>query len=77
MTPYKNLSGRSGVELYEILPESIKIKFKKMNFVYTYDYSKPGRQAVDKMKEFAIAGKELSTYVTKEIKDSYASKTRF
>ncbi len=41
---------------------------------YLYNYEKPGKRHVEKMKMLAIRGKDLSTYINKYVRDNYALK---
>ncbi|MCW3078474.1 MAG: hypothetical protein JWO32_3083 [Bacteroidetes bacterium] len=72
MIPYRNISGKSGVLAYEIGDTYIKIEFNN-NEVYLYDYNRPGKVQVNKMKFFAVRGKGLSTYISRYVK-SFAKK---
>jgi hypothetical protein len=72
MTPYKRLSGDSGVLAYLIAPRSIRVKFVDGR-VYTYSYASAGRDRVEQMKLLARAGQGLSTYISKYVRDAYAS----
>jgi hypothetical protein len=73
MTPYKDLSGRSGIEAYEIRDRSIAIRFK-YGGVYVYDYNIPGRDAVEEMKRLAQQGRDLSAYISRNVRRQYARK---
>jgi len=73
MEKYKNLSGNSGVESFEIGEDFIRIKFQKVEAPYIYNHQNPGRKKVEKMKVLAQTGKGLSTYISQEVKDSYYS----
>ena len=73
MTPYRNLSGKSGVAAYEIRDQSIVIEFR-YDGGYIYNYDEPGRVHVEEMKRLAVAGKDLSTYISKNVKKRYAKK---
>ena len=65
MNPYTSSSGKaSGVTAYETGSDFIIVQFKAKE-KYTYSYNSAGRAAVEKMKELALAGKGLSTYITK------------
>jgi len=70
---YKSLSGDSGVVSYDLGADSITLQFKD-GAVYLYNYEKPGREHVERMKQLAIAGSGLSTYVSRQVKDAYARK---
>tara|TARA_B110001469_G_C9555971_1_gene275765 strand:+ start:519 stop:752 length:234 start_codon:yes stop_codon:yes gene_type:complete len=74
MIPYKNLSGKSGVELYDTDADVIKIKFKKMYYIYSYDYATNGAEVVEEMKRMAEAGRGLSTFIAQKIKKNFATK---
>ena len=72
MTKYKNLSGDSGVFEYEAGSEYIKIRFSGGRKLYVYDYTAPGRSHVEKMKQLAVEGRGLSTYISQMVKKSYS-----
>lgn len=73
MTRYKNLSGRSGIDSYEIREKSIVIKFRYAG-KYIYNYDRPGKEYVEEMKRLAVAGIGLSTYISKSVKKKFAKK---
>jgi hypothetical protein len=73
MDRYRNLSGNSGVEAFESLDDGIVVRFRG-GATYLYDYSVPGRAAVEKMKRLAEEGRGLSTYITRFVGDKYAAK---
>ena len=73
MEKYKNLSGNSGVTAYENGPSSIIVQFKD-NSKYLYNYTKPGSQHTENMKNLAVAGRGLNTYINTHVKYDYASK---
>jgi hypothetical protein len=75
MEPYKNLSGNSGVLEYETGEDFIKIKFRDGD-VYLYNYSVTGRDNVEQMKELAIEGRGLSTFISRYVRDDYAVKLK-
>ena len=70
MNEYKNLSGNSGVKAFEIGDSYIKVKFNGSG-IYTYSYRKAGRQHVENMKNLAINGRGLNTYITKNVSELY------
>lgn len=74
MEHYKNLGGDSGVSSYEIDSSSIKVKFKTTSKVYVYSYVRPGQHHVEKMKELAVAGHGLQTYINKHRAAGYDHK---
>jgi hypothetical protein len=64
---------RSGVVAYEIRDGAIDIEFANGD-VYRYDATKPGPVDVELMSRFARAGRGLTTYISKYVKDRYAAK---
>ena len=74
MERYKNLGNNSGVTNYEIGEATIKVKFKDTVSVYVYTSIKPGQLHVAKMKELAIAGRGLQTYINKHRSVGYDHK---
>lgn len=75
MTPYKNLSGASNIECYEIAADSITVRFnsgKEQNYLYTYQT--PGSAIVEKMKVLAVQGQGLNAYIKTTVKSNYQRK---
>jgi hypothetical protein len=64
---------QSGVVAYEIYEGSIDIEFANGD-VYRYDEVNPGPVDVEMMKRFARAGRSLTTYISRYVKDRYAAK---
>ena len=75
MTRYRNLEEHSGVTAYEIAPESISVEFN-LDAVYLYTYRSAGEKVVEKMKLLAIAGRGLSTYISREVRENFESKLK-
>ena len=73
MERYKNLGGQSGVDSYEIAPDSITVKFKD-GAVYLYTNASAGVQNIEKMKALAVAGRGLNSFINTTVRKSYASK---
>ena len=73
MERYHNLDGNAGVEYYESGPDFIKVRFHK-GPTYVYDYTRPGAQHVERMKELAPTGRGLSTYISQHVRTSYSRK---
>lgn len=71
---YMNLSGNSGVISFSICANAIIIKFKDSEKRYFYTYAKPGKIHVERMKELALAGKGLSTYISRYVGTNYELK---
>lgn len=73
MKRYRDLSGQSGVVAYEISDDAITVKFRDGD-VYLYDYATTGRREVEEMKRLAVAGRGLSTFISRVVKERYARK---
>lgn len=73
MRRYANLSGNSGVVAYAIGKDSIEVKFEDGG-IYLYTHASAGAIHVEAMKKLALAGKGLSTYIARHVRESYASK---
>lgn len=73
-TKYQNKSKKSSIDTYKIGKDgdSIAITFNSGS-TYVYDYNKPGKEQVDKMKELAAAGEGLGSYVKKNVNKNFAS----
>jgi hypothetical protein len=71
----KNNSGTSGVEFYEIENKDIIVQFIDGS-IYKYTYNSAGEEAIEKMKELALAGKGLTTYINQFVKDKYEAKLK-
>ena len=73
MPRYSNLSGKSGVVSYETTADSITLRFVNGDR-YLYTAARPGRDAVDRMKALAKAGRGLSTFVSQHVRENYERK---
>jgi hypothetical protein len=73
MHRYRNLEGHSGVLLYEIRPDAITVRFSGGG-EYDYTYASTGRARVETMKTLAQAGRGLSTFISRYVRDDYAAK---
>jgi hypothetical protein len=65
LTPYKNLSGQSGVVAYAVGPDHVDVKFKGRDDVYRYSERSAGKETVEAMKLYAINGRGLSTFIAR------------
>jgi hypothetical protein len=72
---YRNLSGNSGVDAFEIGPHSIAVRFRT-GMVYWYTEASVGATRLNELKRLAIMGRGLSTYISThpDVKGGYASK---
>ncbi|MFT4069438.1 hypothetical protein [Paraburkholderia sp.] len=75
MQRYRNLSGDSGVEAYEIGDDFIKVRFHP-GVVYWYTERSVGAAHVAELKRLARRGRGLSTYISQhaDVRDGYARK---
>lgn len=74
MQPYPNRAGNSGVIAYAIHADSICVRFVD-GTDYLYTYRSAGRANVECMKRLARAGRGLSSFISRHVKDRYASKS--
>ena len=72
MRPYANLSGDSGILAYEPGPTFIRVQFRS-GAPYVYTYESVGRDNVERMKELAVAGRGLGTFISqhREVRYGY------
>jgi len=75
MERYKNLGGDSGVVAYEIGDKYIKVQFHDGS-LYLYNYQSAGSNNIENMKELAIAGQGLNSFISRIVRKGYASKLR-
>jgi hypothetical protein len=73
MKRYVHREGESGVAAYDTGPRSITIQFTDGK-IYRYTYAKPGAHHVEAMKELAVEGKGLATYINQHIRGDYAAR---
>lgn len=71
MTLYKNINGDSGVYSYEIGTDYIDVKFKNTSKIYKYTYSSAGTENVEKMKQLAMQGHGLNSFININVKYLY------
>lgn len=71
MEYYKDVDGDSNIEMYEIGPDFIIIKFYRTERLYTYTYESAGRIHVENMKKLAKHGNGLNSYVIRNCKSGY------
>jgi len=71
MKKYIDKTNNSGVESFEITSSSIKVKFKYSDEIYIYSYKSAGKTHVENMKNLAIEGIGLSTYISKYASEKF------
>lgn len=70
MASYKNFGGNSNIQAYEIGDTYIDVQFKGGS-VYRYSYSSAGQMKVERMKELALQGQGLNSYIMLNAKMDY------
>ena len=70
---YLNLNGNSGIRKYDIGQDWIRLQFQSPT-IYVYDYQRPGKDHVDRMKVLALSGRGLDTYVSQDVRGAYSRK---
>jgi hypothetical protein len=75
MERYRNLGGDSGVVAYEIGGDSIMVQFHDGS-LYLYNCQSAGSNNIEHMKELAIAGEGLNSFINRVVRKGYASKIR-
>ncbi|WP_144147845.1 hypothetical protein [Paraburkholderia sp. BCC1884] len=75
MERYRNISGDSGVEAYEIGDDFVKLRFRTGG-VYWYTEASVGARHLAALKRLARRGQGLSTYISQhtEVSAGYARK---
>ena len=68
-------NAKSGVHLHETGVDYITIRFHNASYDYKFTYESAGQVAVEVMKKLAAQRSGLSTYISTQVKDRYASKT--
>lgn len=75
MERYRNLGRNSGIRAFEIGEHSIIIQFSDGG-TYLYNYSSTGSSNIEKMKNLAVRGRGLNSFISTTIRKKYASKLR-
>lgn len=75
MEYYRNRNGRSGVRAYEIGNNFIIVQFSDSS-AYEYTYSVTGPINVENMKQLAINGQGLNSFINRYVKYNYSRKLR-
>lgn len=73
MVAYKNLGGDSGIIAYEIGDNFIEVQFKDGD-IYKYTNQSAGSANIQQMKQLAVAGSGLNSFISRHVKNGYESK---
>lgn len=73
MKTYRNLSGRSGVTAYELGAGRIAVEFVD-GARYLYTERSAGKRHIARMQRLAQAGRGLSSYISRHVRDGYERK---
>ena len=73
MNKYLNRGGDSNISAYELGSDYIKAQFNDGS-IYLYTYASAGQQNIEKMKELAVRGQGLNSFINKYVRKDYASK---
>lgn len=73
MIRYRNLGGNSNVFAYRIDPSQITVSFYGGG-TYVYTNSSAGVTKIEKMKQLAIQGRGLNSFIVTQANKSYARK---
>lgn len=75
MQPYKNLSGTESISGYEVDGNYINVHFSVPSRSgyksYKYSYESAGQENVEKMKELALKGEGLASFIEANVRKSY------
>lgn len=72
---YKNLSGDSKVARFSVVKDGVTVQFKDAS-VYRYTNQSADPANIRKMKQLAVAGKGLGTFIESSLKDRFLRKVR-
>lgn len=75
MERYRNLGGNSGVVAYELGDNSITVEFSD-GWRYLYTFESAGSHNIEQMRQLAIAGRGLNSFINTNVRKKYASKLR-
>lgn len=75
MTPYSNLSGRSGIVGYDYDTTSIRVYFRTGS-IYLYTVGSADASTITRMIQLAQQGSGLNSYIQQYAKYAYAKRLR-
>jgi hypothetical protein len=71
--PYGSLTRDSGVVAYELGADFIRVQFRDHS-VYLYTYTSTGARDIEQMKDLAVRGEGLTTFINTHVRKRYARK---
>ena len=71
MQIYQNNGGNSNVEAFEIGSTFISVKFYGTSKIYKYSYASAGVDNVETMKQLALQGSGLNSFIMKNVRFKY------
>ena len=75
MERYRNRGGDSGIVAYELGSDSITVKFSDGS-VYLYTNQSAGSANIERMKQLAVSGEGLNSFINRRVRKGYARKLR-
>ena len=75
MERYKNSGGKSNVVAYEIGPDFVSICFADGG-KYIYTNQSAGLANIEKMKQLALTGQGVNSFINRVVSNRYESKGR-
>lgn len=76
MEQYKNFNGNSNIKAFSFGTDYIDIQFNK-GAIYRYSYNSAGSMKVEQMKELAIKGCGLNSYIMRNAKKEYERRLNY
>ena len=73
MQPYYNGGSNSSIDGFAIGDDYIDVQFRT-GIVYRYSYASMGVERVETMKQLAIQGQGLNSFISREVKTTYEAK---
>jgi len=70
MQRYANFGGHSSIYGYEIEPTRIRVMFSD-GAIYSYSYVSAGISNVERMKQLAMSGQGLNSFIMRNVRNSY------
>lgn len=75
MQHYANLGRNSGVRAFEVGSNLIDVQFNDGS-VYRYTYASTGSTYIEQMKQLAVAGRGLNSFIGRYVRKNYAARLR-